>query len=290
MKFAKIASVAMIIGLLSSSDLRGDRVGFRFEGTLQAGTGSITLFGITVPGNSPIAGTFSYDTTAPGVDGDPGVKNFAQVIQGGYSLKVGNAISLSASKFVVAVGNDFQRQQPPETVDLFSVNFNRLNPIVDPPILVNGNAWPSIGYIRIELSWPQYTFTEPDEPKLTSDKPLIPNFSPIALLGSSVTPRFFSINSISAIAPLAGDYNRNGVVEANDYAEWRRAFGATSAEFLCADGNGDGIVDAADYVVWRGAAAPGSSLGVGLRVPEPTTLALSLVCLLALAAQLRKMV
>ncbi len=47
---------------------------------------------------------------------------------------------------------------------------------------------------------------------------------------------------------LLGDYNLNGVVDAADYALWRKAEGTTD---LRADGNGDGQVNDADYTVWR---------------------------------------
>jgi hypothetical protein len=73
-----------------------------------------------------------------------------------------------------------------------------------------------------------------------------------------------------------GDYDRNLMVNADDYTAWRNSFGLTGAD-LAADGNGDASVDAADYVVWRdnfvGVAGGGSSLGssIGSSVPEPAS-------------------
>ena len=49
---------------------------------------------------------------------------------------------------------------------------------------------------------------------------------------------------------LTGDYDNNGVVDANDYAVWQNSFGQTGAG-LDADANFDGIVDAVDYTIWR---------------------------------------
>ena len=69
---------------------------------------------------------------------------------------------------------------------------------------------------------------------------------------------------------IAGDYNRNGAVDAADYVVWRKTLNSTSE--LAADGNLDGTVNDADYAVWRtnfGAVAGGGSLAT---VPEPTAL------------------
>jgi cytochrome c peroxidase len=76
-------------------------------------------------------------------------------------------------------------------------------------------------------------------------------------------------------AILAGDYNGDGTVDADDYTVWKANFGDTT--LLVADGNGDGRVDAADYTVWRSSVgatwqdlafgAGGGSLASG--VPEP---------------------
>ena len=74
-----------------------------------------------------------------------------------------------------------------------------------------------------------------------------------------------------------GDYDRDGDVDAQDYAVWKTTFG--SASDLRADGNFDGVVDAADYAVWRNAAAVSAAT-----VPEPTSLFLALCVVGALAS------
>jgi hypothetical protein len=48
---------------------------------------------------------------------------------------------------------------------------------------------------------------------------------------------------------LAGDYNRDGTVDAADYTVWRKTEGSTTE--LAADGNGDGKVDKADHDLWK---------------------------------------
>jgi hypothetical protein len=50
-------------------------------------------------------------------------------------------------------------------------------------------------------------------------------------------------------APIAGDYDRSGKVDASDYAIWRNTMNSRSN--LAADGNGNGIVDSGDLSIWK---------------------------------------
>lgn len=89
----------------------------------------------------------------------------------------------------------------------------------------------------------------------------------------AITP--IELFALPTLAP-AGDYNRDGVVDAADYSTWRDTLYSTTD--LDADGDQDDVVGQGDYDVWRenfglalgmGAAFPGS-------VPEPSSLVLSL--------------
>ena len=85
---------------------------------------------------------------------------------------------------------------------------------------------------------------------------------------------------------LAGDYNRNGTVDAADYLVWRTALGQ-AGDALAADGNNDGLVNEGDYDVWKagfGNVANGSPLA---SIPEPTTEA-SFALLAAILSLARK--
>jgi RHS repeat-associated protein len=58
-------------------------------------------------------------------------------------------------------------------------------------------------------------------------------------------------SSTLVVPPLEpGDYDRDKIVEVDDYNVWRSSFGQMGLD-LPADGNEDGIVDVADYVLWR---------------------------------------
>jgi hypothetical protein len=91
---------------------------------------------------------------------------------------------------------------------------------------------------------------------------------------------------VSSVAPLAGDYNGDGVVDAADYTVWRDTFGQ-SGSGLAADGDNSGTVDQGDYDQWVlhfGEHSPGSGAGSNVTVPEPATLWLATVGLIAILA------
>jgi hypothetical protein len=72
---------------------------------------------------------------------------------------------------------------------------------------------------------------------------------------------------------LAGDYNRDGKVDAGDYTLWRKTLGTAVSPYAGADGDGSGVIDQADYTKWRSgfggaAGGAGATLETGA-VPEP---------------------
>ena len=80
------------------------------------------------------------------------------------------------------------------------------------------------------------------------------------------------------VLPLAGDYNRDGVVDAADYTTWRNTLGTLVANYNAADGDGDGRVDDGDYAVWKAnfGALGGGGSAASSSVPEPVSVALLL--------------
>jgi hypothetical protein len=79
-----------------------------------------------------------------------------------------------------------------------------------------------------------------------------------------------------------GDFNVDRVVDDEDYAAWKAAFGSTTEPFV--DGNGNGVVDAADYTVWRDQLGTGFGGGSVATVPEPGASLLVISLLAGLAA------
>jgi hypothetical protein len=77
--------------------------------------------------------------------------------------------------------------------------------------------------------------------------------------------RAFLVSNIPA--PLAGDYNGNGIVDAADYVVWRKGLGTTYTQN--------------DYDVWRAnfgrTASGGAGASVNTAVPEPSTAALIII-------------
>jgi Right handed beta helix region len=107
----------------------------------------------------------------------------------------------------------------------------------------------------------------------------LPAFSQLILIDPAICQNCLSV---------AGDYDGNGQVNAQDYNAWRVAYGTATA---AADGNLNGVVDAADYIIWRKqftAAANGGSITVLTTViPEPASFVL-LILAASSAAVLRR--
>jgi autotransporter-associated beta strand protein len=90
------------------------------------------------------------------------------------------------------------------------------------------------------------------------------------------------------VAPIAGDFNGDGVVNQVDLSAWEQGFGmAGGAVASNGDGDADGDVDGSDFLVWQQNLGQGSAPGVAA-IPEPETLLLAVAAGLALVVRKRR--
>jgi len=94
--------------------------------------------------------------------------------------------------------------------------------------------------------------------------------------------------SLGLNPPLTADYNKDGFRDAADYTLWRDTMGQNVTPGTGADGSNDGLVGLHDYRVWKhnfvGVVAGGSTAE---SIPEPTTLLLALLALVAAPLRVR---
>jgi hypothetical protein len=86
---------------------------------------------------------------------------------------------------------------------------------------------------------------------------------------------------VNPYAP-SGDFDQNGIVNAADYAVWRKSFGKIGVA-LAADGNGNKRIDIGDYEIWRAHFGQMRSATAALTaVPEPASLLLMAIGILVI--------
>jgi len=117
-----------------------------------------------------------------------------------------------------------------------------------------------------------------------------------ALDGTPLDPLAENLEPVGAIAwtpslkTLAGNYDGDDDVDADDYSKWKLDYGKRVAAGNGADGNGDGVVDAGDYTVWRNNLGTGGGVELAAGVPEPGSGLLAILGLLiALGAMKKKL-
>jgi hypothetical protein len=189
----------------------------------------------------------------------------------------GLLLHVAASKYTITVNNDFLPKDTPSPIDSLKVDL--IPP--PPPIVANGtNISTATSTLTIPLNWDPQTFTGLDQPYLWANLPPI-SFTTTGLVGTSLLGAF-NVDTVTPISPNKGDYNIDGRIDMNDYAEWRDAFGFTDVLHSYADGNHDGVVDAKDYIVWRDALSKGATSGAS--IPEPSFAFLVTIALLAISS------
>lgn len=70
---------------------------------------------------------------------------------------------------------------------------------------------------------------------------------------------------VSALSPIAGDFDANLIVDEADLSRWRTGFGLNPSTRATGDANGDGRTDGADLLAWQ--------RNFGLAPPAPVSIA-----------------
>src|SRR5690606_37314004 len=91
------------------------------------------------------------------------------------------------------------------------------------------------------------------------------------------------VTATYAASPTA-DFNRDGLVDAEDLVQWQSSFG----EDDLGDADGDGVTDGADFLVWQRQFTGADERHVGAVVPEPASFSL-LAAAAALCSEKRRL-
>jgi hypothetical protein len=160
--------------------------------------------------------------------------------------------------------------------------------VADP---TDGNPWDGVGQTDIAVSingTNVFSYTKADGGY--SDN-FMTFYQQRNLNGNSLataTVDNFVVYAVQDPAPLAGDYNQDGAVDAADYTVWRDAEGqAVSLPNSDPAGTTPTLVDAEDYAFW--AANYGSvASALAVSVPEPTSALLMSMVIAALSSARRR--
>ena len=89
-----------------------------------------------------------------------------------------------------------------------------------------------------------------------------------------------NITAVGAAAPIPGDFNNSNKVNAADLTKWRGDFGVNSGS----NADGDSDSDGNDFLIWQqhlGEGSGSSIVGAAGAVPEPSSMALAALAVLA---------
>lgn len=218
-------------------------------------------FGVNLAGTAPPVGTRIGIETVGGLlfwDGAGLVPtNATLTLEAPEFDSLGNANTTTVDEYAVAEAT------PPLT----GMHWNRYP---------GGSFWDAHGYYTLADSTATGLYGVPmrlvDLAPGSTLGPSEPFTLPLLLGSLSAEQRQAGLDAFAALLsePLAGDYDADGTVDADDYTRWSDDYGlAVTPPGSGADGNGDGLVDATDYTVWRDAASAVNAAAV----PEPTAIA-----------------
>ena len=171
----------------------------------------------------------------------------------------------------------------------FRVSIDNLND-EDPPVDV---IWPDDGQ---DGAWAKFfnflTFQDEPAPGI-NEITFITDASTLSQ-GSMSAPNIYIDNLLiidndqEPDAGLEADFNKDGIVDGDDFLIWQSGFGTTTgATPNTGDANGDGAINGDDFLIWQTQFGMSSGGNGGAAVPEPGTL-MGLGLLAAMATLLRR--
>lgn len=250
---ANVAVTGRIQTVTNSTDVHfsGGGVNLVFNTAIIGGTGDITIDNRTQ--------LFLQDDTNVGVD----VENVGRLEVGFQPTEVGldltetgnatirgNFSQASGGEYGVELGGGGGGLPQADQYDVLNITGTaRLNGLLAVE-LINGFL-PAVGN----------AFTVLTAGAVVGTFDTVTAFDTAGMFDVDVSVLYSAVDAVVRIDGLflLGDYNKNGVVDAADYALWRDTQGKMGTD-LAADGNGNGVIDAGDYAVWR--AHFGNSFGL----------------------------
>jgi hypothetical protein len=273
-----LALVLCTSALQCQQACQGAVVAYRFGGKVLSNTP--TPWQLSIPFFSSAKGVFSYDTDSPAthVPGDCDCLGYRQPFHNGFFARLGNAY-VRVDEYVIEVLNDFP-QESGGIADIVTVRFATT---YDPPLMSDliADGQPRSGgdftlNFRANSNYLSSAALPPSIDFVSYNTTI--GFLGDGMLNSPAT--LFTIETLTAVSLLPGDYDYDNDVDGSDYTIWKGTYSSNAN--LSADGNHDGLVDAVDYTIWRNSllnpVSEALELG-GFPAPEPGTCVVSALIL-----------
>jgi hypothetical protein len=155
----------------------------------------------------------------------------------------------------------------------------------DAIIVPSGGGWTNIQFPISSMALGDYSGGEANYNDAMSNVATmrllhVMSLSPFGDIVNTEAPTVVSVDNITAlggVAPIPGDLNGDGSVNAADLVQWRTDF-ATSAG---SDADGDGDTDGNDFLIWQRNLGNVAGVAAIRSIPEPGAVALVLTAVAA---------
>lgn len=209
-----------------------------------------------------------------------------------------NAVHTGGRDYEVTIDVGLQNGAPARTAHLYMVEaLDRYGIYDDQSTVPRNTLWQHfLSGVNVSLT---PGVTRQIKGSITLDQDSWNRFADVRLIAWAQTPAAAGpaevYNATQSLLPslVEGDFNRNGKVDAADYAVWRNSVGDTGT-LLFADADGDNDVDGFDYNKWKlnygrvSTAGSGGFADLSAPVPEPVTLSLAAFAAMGMCTRFRR--